>query len=250
MPKTLPRTIALLTASFHSQGSAEDVVRRMTPALLPGFHAHVHSSTHEPLLIQSAQPGDYVHGMLIFGQSKEVRHNVHEHYRPFHKRIKVEVELDTVDPVPSHLRTHPGERWELRRRSVWAHAWIWKNADSGDVRICSLEGNNRWCFDDYLAGKYTPAQSLRIEPAGWIEDDWESCSTEGTTNAGPAGDTLADTWQAAPLERSDAWEAVSEGDGAVPFDDHAWNQLPSCESDDGEDEAARELDREPTNTFW
>lgn len=159
--------------------------------------------------------------MLIFGQSKDVRHKIHEHYRPSHKKIKAEVELDTVHPVPSHLRAHCSRAGELRRRSVWAHVWIWKNAHSGDAGFQSQRGDPGWRFDDYLAGKYTPIQSLRIEPAGWIEDDRETDRTKDGTNNSPIGGAVADNWQATSVGPSDTWEEASVGEGAVVWDDNA-----------------------------
>lgn len=204
----------------------------MTPALLPGFHAHVHAATHEPLILQSSEPGDYVHGMLVFGQSKQTRRNVHHHYRRFCKRIKVEVELDTVHPVPSHRQRCAEDRWELRRRSVWAHAWIWKNAQSTDARFRSQWVDDGWRFDDYLAGKHESAQSMRIEPAGWIEDDRESTATDDMSKESGIRENLLEDWNRAAGEPEGQWEEGSGGGAAVEWDESALTDYNEVEGDD------------------
>lgn len=225
----------------------------MTPALLPGFSTLAHATTHEPLILQSSKAGDHVNGMLVFGQSRKVRRNVHEHYRPFCKRIKVEVELDTVHAVPAHRQACPGERWELRRRSVWAHAWIWRNAHSADARLRSQGEDAGWRFDDYLAGKHQPAQSLRIEPAGWIEDDRE------TVVSGEAGESDASLthWGSMENVQTTEWEEGSGAGAAVPFDDHAWDHFEGWSEGDEEDEYFvdrgafdRDYDRSGSAGYW
>lgn len=214
----------------------------MTPALLPGFHAHVHDTTHEPMILQSSRPGDHAHGMLVFGQSKKSRRSVHAHYRHFCKRIKVEVELDTVHPVPRHLRSCKDKRWELRRRSVWAHVWVWRGAHSADARLGMLGLGDGWRFDDFLAGAYETKGSLRVEPAGWMEDD-RGTDLEGEEVEDSGGIGLADEgWKYVQDEQAEGWEEASGDGGAVAWDDDAWpNDAPgeSREERDGGRDSSR-----------
>ena len=148
-------------ADYYFKGSAEQIIRRMTPALLPGFHAHVHIETEQPCLIQSDDPNDYAHGMLIFGEGKEGRDQLHQHYRPHAKRIKVEVEFDVAVPVLAEDRRYPQERWVLMRKRQWAHAWLWSNVREFEMQVrMDLEG---WRLEDYLAGTYAMHRALRIE---------------------------------------------------------------------------------------
>ena len=133
----------------------------MTPALLPGFHAHVHSETEEPCLLQSDQPYDFAHGMLVFGEGSESRKQIHQHYRPFAKRIKVEVEAEVVVPVQPGQRRHPLDRWALKRRRFLAHAWLWSNVRDLEIQFrMDLSG---WRIEDYIAGKYALHRALKIE---------------------------------------------------------------------------------------
>jgi hypothetical protein len=139
----------------------------MTPALLPGFRAHVHVETEEPCLIQSNDPQDYAHGMLIFGEGKGGREQIHKHYRPHAKRIKVQVETEIVVPVDADDRDTPRERWVLKRKRLWAHAWLWSNVRDFETQFrMDLRG---WKLDEYLAGVYALNQALRVE-LGVVED--------------------------------------------------------------------------------
>lgn len=194
----------------------------MTPALLPSFHSHPHPDTGEPLILQSSTPGDFVHGMLVFGQSKHVRRRVHEHYRHSCKRVKVEVELDTLQAVRG--------RWELRRRTVWAHAWIWRVV-SDAASAWDVDRDETRRYDDYLATGVGTARSLslRIEPARWIEDDRETvCTDEVEDGAEPEGPG----WGILQEGSTKSWEEGSDGGAAV-----AWNgNLDFGASYDVEDE--------------
>lgn len=137
----------------------------MTPALLPGFHAYVHSKTLEPCILQSPNHSDHVQGMLVLGQGRDSRNVIHEHYRPHCRRIKVEVEVDVAVTVPHHERDYETERWRLQRRTVWAHAWLWSNAGSSDTHFRTQVP--RWNLEDYLAGALGPKEPPRIEEDGW-----------------------------------------------------------------------------------
>lgn len=138
------------------------MLSRMTPALLPGFHAHVHCDTAQPCIMQSTRPTDFVEGMLVFGLSKTSRKLIHRHYRPNTRRVKLSVEVDVVVKVPLHERSHPDQNWRLQRRHVWAHAWIWSNVGSVDVHFPTTFP--RWSLEDYIGGAFEPEQKLRIEP--------------------------------------------------------------------------------------
>ena len=154
----------------YIKGSSEQIIHRMTPALLPGFQAHVRIETEQPCLIQSDNPQDYAHGMLIFGEGRGGRDQVHEHYRPHAKRIKLQVETEIVVPVKADDRESPRERWTLKRKRLWAHAWLWSN-----VMDCETQFRmdlNGWKLEEYLAGKYALNQALRVELG--VGEDYEA----------------------------------------------------------------------------
>ncbi|KAK5129823.1 hypothetical protein LTR08_002800 [Meristemomyces frigidus] len=156
-------------ANLISKGSSEDIVPRMTPGLLLGFHPFVHAETQLPCILQSPDVKDYVQGMVIFGQGKRARRIIHGHYSANARRVTVDIEIDVGVPVSTSERDFPGERWRFKRRTVSAHAWIWSNVGSGDVHFRTR--TPRWTLEDYISGKLAPTQAMRTVDAGWLEDD-------------------------------------------------------------------------------
>ena len=169
----------------------------MTPALLPGFHAHVHMETEQPCLIQSADPQAYTQGMLIFGEGKDGRDQIHKHYRPHAKRIKLQVEMDMAVPIPSEDRKTPDERWALKRKRLLAHAWLWADVRDIDNHFrVDLEG---WKLEEYLAGKYTLNQAMRVEEG--VGEDYEvgdSKDAENQWDVDVQNTDSAETWVPEP----------------------------------------------------
>ena len=225
----------------------------MTPALLPAFQSHTHTGTSGPLILQSSAPGAFVHGMLVFGQSRHVRRRVHEHYRPHCKRVKVKVELDTL--VPAQRNGNGGR--ELRRRSVWAHAWIWRDASSARLAPPpQVDGSNGGYrarrYDDYLATGVGSARSLslRIEPAGWIEDDRETISSGDETDDRVGGERIeGKSWEVVEHGISGEWEEGSGGGAAVEWHGDedfgpGWKVAEEQEADWEHDPNAGALDRD------
>lgn len=134
----------------------------MTPALLPGFRAHVHNQNQQPCILQSTDDDDFVQGMIIFGQGSAGRKRIHKHYRPHARRVKVEVEVETIVlTTPSDGSSASGQ-WRPQRRTIWAHAWLWSNFGSIDV-----EFRQTWTLEKYLsstlAGPEPAGDTLRIE---------------------------------------------------------------------------------------
>ena len=152
-----------------SKGSAEQIIHRMTPALLPGFHAHIHVETEQPCLIQSGDSHSYVQGMLIFGEGKDGREQIHKHYRPHAKRIKLQVEIEIAVPVPSEERRHRRERWVLQRKRLWAHAWLWANVREFESQF--RPDTQDWKLEEYLGGKYAMHQAMRVQDG--IGEDYD-----------------------------------------------------------------------------
>lgn len=144
------------------KGSPEDIKDRITPALLPGFQAQVHPETQEPCLLQSTESMDYVQGMIIFGEGRNNRDLIHAHYRPNARRVKVQVEVDVVDKVPLEDREFPTERWRLRRKTIWAHAWLWSDLSVVETAL----DVSCWKLEDYLSGHLSAQLSLRISRSG------------------------------------------------------------------------------------
>lgn len=161
----IPRALRL-TADFKE--SPEDLIHRMTPALLPGFHAHVHSETQQPCLLQSTD-SDYVQGMVIFGQGRNARDEIHEHYRPHSRRVKVQVEIDVLVEIPPFERQSPYELWRLQRRTIWVHTWLWSDVGNIDTQLRSQVPG--WTLEDYLAGEMDMDQSMRVQYSSTSEED-------------------------------------------------------------------------------
>ncbi|KAK4546406.1 hypothetical protein LTR36_002083 [Oleoguttula mirabilis] len=136
-------------ANFLGKRHAKNLVPKMTPALLPGFHAYVHSDTQMPCILQSPNATDYVQGMVVFGQ--------------------VDVHVDVAVSVPVSERDYPTEHWRLKRRVVSGHAWIWSNVGSGDVLFRTQYP--RWTLEDYIDGNLAPQQALRIGDACYLKDE-------------------------------------------------------------------------------
>lgn len=145
-----------------------DIIPRMTPALLPGFHPHVHSDTHKPCVIQSPNSQDYVQGMLVFGEGKAGRKSIHQHYGPNTRRVTVEVQCDFAVPVLAPSREHAHERWRLQRHKVRASAWLWANVGSGDVHLRNVVP--KWTLEDYVEGKLEGERGMRVEESPWMEE--------------------------------------------------------------------------------
>ena len=164
-------------ADQYLKASAEQIIRRMTPALLPGFRAHVHTETEQPCLIQSEDAQDYAHGMLIFGEGREGRDQIHQHYRPHAKRIKVQVEFDVAVPVLAGDPYAPQKHWVLERKKQWAHAWLWSNVRDFEMQF--LMDLQSWGLEDYLAGEYAMHQALLIGCQQVEDYDGGESSDEG-----------------------------------------------------------------------
>lgn len=136
-------------------------MNRLTPALLPGYNAHVHAQTLQPCLLSSIEPETYVQGLVVFGLGKDARAHIHQHYRPHAKRRKLQIEIDvavregTPKGAPTRLR-----KVQCVRRVVNAHVWLWSGPRGEDV----VGLDSRWTLEDYLEGRLGPAQTaLRVE---------------------------------------------------------------------------------------
>ncbi|KAM3423034.1 hypothetical protein BST61_g504 [Cercospora zeina] len=109
---TLPGALAQLLR----KGSAEDMIPRMTPAILPGVHAHIDMHTTQPILVASPRPDAFVQGMLVFGLGKEARDILRAWYGRFAHRRRFPVELEA--------RVGGDGKYHLERRAVWAYVWL------------------------------------------------------------------------------------------------------------------------------
>ncbi|KAK0890187.1 hypothetical protein LTR02_014873 [Friedmanniomyces endolithicus] len=148
----LPGSLANLLGKIESV----ELINRITPALLPGFHAHVHSDTLQPCILQSTNAQDYVQGMVVFGLGATSREIIFDHYRANGRRVKVEVEIDARVAMPPTNHNSEVERCQLERRKIWAHAWLWADAGSGNSKPHTQ--TQTWSIDDYLDGNLEPRQ--------------------------------------------------------------------------------------------
>ncbi|KAK4888673.1 hypothetical protein LTR27_012459 [Elasticomyces elasticus] len=166
----------------------EQLIHRMTPALLPGFHPYVHADTLQPCILQSPNMQDYVQGVVVFGLGAESKKVIHDHYRLHCRRVKVEVEIDVSVALAPANRVFPGEFWRLQRSKVPCHVYLWSNAGSGDAMFRTQA--QRWTIDDYLGGNLEPAQALNIVE-GWqdvelgdLDNDADEVEERGVTHDG------------------------------------------------------------------
>ncbi|KAK0896881.1 hypothetical protein LTR02_010987 [Friedmanniomyces endolithicus] len=168
----LPGSLANLLGKIESV----ELINRMTPALLPGFHAHVHADTLQPCILQSTDARNCVQGMVVFGLGATSREIIHNHYRANGRRVKVEVEIDVWVAISQMIRDPELERYQLERRKVWAHTWLWADAGSGDS--LSHSQTRTWNIDDYLDGNF----ELRQTPH--VAEEWSDVDLDVFENSG------------------------------------------------------------------
>lgn len=154
----------MLTARLR-KASAEDLIPRMTPALLAGFHAHIDLATMQPILVASSRPEDVVQGMVVFGLAKEARDIIREYYRRFAHRRRAQVEIDVCVKTAIDDQTSPDDHWHIERRVIRAYVWFRKSLADCELAAKDSKCAN-WRLDDYLEGRLTPREHLRIDPDG------------------------------------------------------------------------------------
>lgn len=136
----------------------------MTPALLHGVHAHINLESMQPVLV-TARPEDYVQGMIVFGLRKHARDAVRRHYHPFAHRHRVQVEFEVCVSTNPRDRSSAAHLWHIERRAITAYAWVINELDE-----CELATKNEscpnWQLEDYLAGRLSVREPMRVEPSG------------------------------------------------------------------------------------
>lgn len=103
--------------------------------------------------------------MLMLGLGRESRDLIHAHYRTDNcRRIKVQTEIDVVVPIPnSEDRNFRAERWRLKRRTVWAHAWLWAGqVGSADVKALCQAPARGWTIEAFLSGEIEVAAAPHV----------------------------------------------------------------------------------------
>ncbi|CAK1361569.1 hypothetical protein CB0940_03070 [Cercospora beticola] len=156
----LPGSLAQL---LLGKGSAEDIIPRMTPGILPGVHAHIDLDTKQPVLVQSPRPEDFVQGMLVFGLGKEARDVLRAYYGRFAHRHRFPVELE--------VRVGEDGRYHLERRAIWAYVWL-KSSKIDDCEVSSHDnGCPKWDLEQFLGGKLGARLPLRIEQCARGDED-------------------------------------------------------------------------------
>lgn len=142
----------------------------MTPALLPGYKAHIHSSSLQPAVIHSDDQNAYVQGMLVFGLGKAARRLIHDHYRKQAKRrkVQIELELNVLVTGPGPHSVFEQKRFRPRRRALQAHVWLWSKKRGGE----NFLEQGEWNLEDHLLGNLGPKQTaLRVEEDGKGDED-------------------------------------------------------------------------------
>ncbi|PPJ49713.1 hypothetical protein CBER1_02897 [Cercospora berteroae] len=156
----LPGSLAQL---LLGKGSAEDMIPRMTPGILPGVHAHIDLDTKQPILVRSSQPEDYVQGMLVFGLGKEARDVLRAYYGRFAHRRRSQVELE--------VRVGEDGQYHLERRAIWAYVWL-KSSKIDGCKVSSYDnGCPNWNLEQFLEGKLCARPPLRIEQCARGDED-------------------------------------------------------------------------------
>ncbi|KAF2216518.1 hypothetical protein CERZMDRAFT_109391 [Cercospora zeae-maydis SCOH1-5] len=159
-PLALPGALSQLLG----KRSAEDIIPRMTPGILPGAHAHIDMHTTQPILVPSSRPEDFVQGMLVFGLGKEARDILRAYYGRFAHRRRFPVELE--------VRVESDGMFHLERRAVWAYVWLKSKVNGCEVSSHD-KGCPNWRLEQFLEGKLCPRLSLRIEHCARGDEDEE-----------------------------------------------------------------------------
>ena len=172
----------------------------MTPALLPGFHAYTHTDTRQPCILQTPNNTDYVQGMLVFGLGRAARGLIHEHYRPYCRRIKAEVQVDLLVPIG----------WQVERYKIWAHVWVWSNAISVDARFRATVSG--WSIGGYLDIN-DPESALRIEPSAKGDERFSEDGSISEAERTSEGEWATDPFAWEEMEHEQKLKAYTQMEG-------------------------------------
>lgn len=151
------------------QPSPFDVIPLMTPALMPGFTAHIDAATLQPRLKPSRNPRDFVQGMLVIGLTKADRKLVNTHYRNHSKRksVSLEVELLETDATPFSPNSLRVARPHVKRTHIRACAWICRSRKKVDFLP-----DRKWTIEHFVEGRYETKQTLlRMSDTGKGDED-------------------------------------------------------------------------------
>lgn len=142
----------------------------MTPALLPGVHAHIDLESMRPILVFTQRPNAYVQGMLVFGLRKEARDILRTYYHPFAHCRRIEVDFEACIETSPEDRVASEQHWHLEPRAICAYAWVKSGLDDCEL---STKGEScpDWRLGDYLEGKLSLQEPMRIEPSGRGDED-------------------------------------------------------------------------------
>jgi len=141
----------------------------MTPALLQGFQTRLDSTKGRLQLVESAEPLDYVQGMLLLGPSKADHDCIDKHYRSQAQRVKISIEVDVQSTALPCYRISQRESRRIERMKVYAHAWV------APPEIANVSGRTSgprlWTLEDYLSNDEDEATELRVSPSGDSDDE-------------------------------------------------------------------------------
>nr|POE62398.1 hypothetical protein CFP56_68773 [Quercus suber] len=128
----------------------------MTPAILPGYHAHTLSHTNEPYVVNSDDPQDCVRGVLVFGLGRTSRSRLKSFYQKLHLVLQLNVIADVRSGSPRQDCVQPGDRGGLERRTFAADVFLWQSAAIVDGHAYLRQ--QEWTLESYLSNSLFKAR--------------------------------------------------------------------------------------------
>lgn len=167
----------------------------MTPALLPGYRAHVDQPTLQPRVVKSSAREAHVQGIVVFGLGQNDFDILDGQYQPDKVAKEMNVEIDVSTPVHSE----EGIEWRLRRKVIKAYTWLPLESDNkteeenqgqeeDDEPLNIPKIGEFWTLEDYIEGNLEVNETvvMRVEPSG--KGDEVEAQVNRETTRGPKVD--------------------------------------------------------------
>lgn len=121
--------------------------------------------------------------MVLFGQGREARDCIHEHYRSYTRKVKVQVEVELLTPGLDEQTS------TLLRKKIWANAWVWSGVGG---LAASVGAGSTWTLGTYLSGSLGRAEGMRIGRAPFIGEDHPDEDDKNQEDDSPVWDQLGE----------------------------------------------------------